>query len=286
MKYKNATTFRNALEGRISNHAKKTGLDIQRLRRDVAFDRLIVRLFAMPSPPWALKGGYAMQLRTESARATKDVDLAVRDAGIFSEDPSKRNQAIQDVLIKQAAIDNSDFFQFRISAPKHELNAAPEGGVRFHVEARLDDRSFEKFLLDIGIGDVWNNPLENLKSSEMLKFAGIEPINLPAIPKEQQFAEKIHAYTLPRPEDRPNSRVKDLIDMNLLVLEQMDEKKVSSAIDETFKKRNTHQLSLPLQPPPETWGASFTSMAIECDLDPNIENGFSAVAVYLNNLKK
>jgi hypothetical protein len=30
-----------------------------------------------------------------------------------------------------------------------------------------------------------------------------------AISKEQQFAEKLHAYTVPRP-DAPNSRVKDL----------------------------------------------------------------------------
>ena len=81
-KYKNAATFRAALEDRISNHSKKSGKDIPRLRRDVAFDRLLVRLFKMPSPPWALKGGYAMQLRIESARTTKDVDLALKEAAL------------------------------------------------------------------------------------------------------------------------------------------------------------------------------------------------------------
>jgi len=35
------------------------------------------------------------------------------------------------------------------------------------------------------------------------------------IAREQQFAEKIHAYTLPR--SATNSRVKDLVDMALLI---------------------------------------------------------------------
>ena len=35
------------------------------------------------------------------------------------------------------------------------------------------------------------------------------------IGREQQFAEKLHAYTLPR--NSANSRVKDLVDMALLI---------------------------------------------------------------------
>jgi hypothetical protein len=48
------------------------------MRRKVAFDRLLCRLFANPDAPWLLKGGYAMELRIESARTTRDIDLAVR----------------------------------------------------------------------------------------------------------------------------------------------------------------------------------------------------------------
>lgn len=88
--YKTAHSFRAAIEERHSSISKTDGIDAQRLRRDVAFDRLLVRLFAMASPPWALKGGYAMQLRTDSARTTKDVDLALKDAKLFSSDAKKR----------------------------------------------------------------------------------------------------------------------------------------------------------------------------------------------------
>lgn len=277
MKYTTARAFRGAIEDTISNLSKKEGLDIQRLRRDVAFDRFLVRIFSMKSPPWALKGGYAMQLRTDSARTTKDVDLAVRDAKLFSSNESSRNEALREALITQANIELGDFFSFLISEPKQELDAAPEGGVRFLVEAQLDGRSFEKFHLDIGLGDVWSGSLETLDSSDILKFAGIESIKFPTISKEQQFAEKYHAYTLPRVEGRPNSRVKDLIDMNLLIGQGMNVEKLKSALDETFKRRATHELSLNPQPPPNSWAGTYKTMAEECGLDLDVVAGYKAL---------
>ena len=285
-KYSNAESLRKALEDRISNISKKQGFDIQRLRRDVAFDRLLVRLFQMPSPPWALKGGYAMQLRTESARTTKDIDLALKEANLFSKEGDKRNSAIRDLLIKQAAIDLGDFFTFLISEPTQDSNAAPEGGTRFHVTAKLADRDFQKFLLDVGMGDVWSDPLDQLQSSDILKFAGFEPKKLPAIPKEQQFAEKLHAYTFPRNDGRENSRVKDLIDMNLLINAGLDEKRLVNALNETFKRRKSHGLNLNIEMPPKSWTAPYADLAEECGLEPDIEIGFKAVSEFLMSVSK
>lgn len=284
MKKFTADTLRTSLEDRLKTEAKKTGVDIQRLRRNVAFDRLIIRLFKMSSPPWALKGGYAMQLRTDSARTTKDVDLALRDAKVFADDTEKRIDAIRDIIIQQASLDIGDFFQFKISPPQKELDAPPEGGVRFHVEVTLADRSFEKFHLDVGAGDTWSDPLDLLDSSDALSFAGFKSQKLPAIPKEQQFAEKLHAYSLPRPDGRPNSRVKDLIDMNLLLETTLDKSKLKIALKETFAKRNTHALSMDIKPPPDFWKTQYPKLAEECDLDTSLENGFNKVKEFLKNL--
>ena len=69
--YATATSFRRALEDRLQDIAKKEGVDLQRLRREVAFDRLLARLFQGGEPrtvPWVLKGGYAMELRIKAAR--------------------------------------------------------------------------------------------------------------------------------------------------------------------------------------------------------------------------
>ncbi len=76
--YASPTAFRQALESRLANLANAEGIDIQRLRRQVAFDRLLARLFADQSSIWTLKGGYAMELRLEASRTTRDIDLSAR----------------------------------------------------------------------------------------------------------------------------------------------------------------------------------------------------------------
>lgn len=76
--YATAAAFRRALEDRLQDIAKREAVDLQRVRRQVAFDRFLARLFKAGEPrtlPWTLKGGYAMELRIKSARTTKDIDL-------------------------------------------------------------------------------------------------------------------------------------------------------------------------------------------------------------------
>jgi len=69
--YKTASAFRAALEARLQARARDEDTDLQRFRRQVAFDRLLARLFSKGPKskyPWVLKGGYAMELRIRSAR--------------------------------------------------------------------------------------------------------------------------------------------------------------------------------------------------------------------------
>lgn len=74
--FKTATDFRKSLGARLQSIATKSGEDLQRLRRKVAFDRFLARLFSSrEKPEFYLKGGYAMELRIAAARATKDIDL-------------------------------------------------------------------------------------------------------------------------------------------------------------------------------------------------------------------
>lgn len=52
-KYTTPTAFRRALEDRLKLLAKAEGLDIQRLLRDTAFDRLLARLFSSEKAMWS-----------------------------------------------------------------------------------------------------------------------------------------------------------------------------------------------------------------------------------------
>ena len=76
--YRTPEALRRALEDRLIATSRRGGGDLPRMRRQVAFDRLLCRLFANPNAPWLLKGGYAMELRIKSARTTRDIDLALR----------------------------------------------------------------------------------------------------------------------------------------------------------------------------------------------------------------
>ncbi len=77
-KYATGAALRAALEERLKRIAKTEGTELQRLRRQVAFDRFLARLFDGADTQWVLKGGYAMELRFEISRATKDLDFTVR----------------------------------------------------------------------------------------------------------------------------------------------------------------------------------------------------------------
>ncbi|MGC1870861.1 MAG: nucleotidyl transferase AbiEii/AbiGii toxin family protein [Acidobacteriaceae bacterium] len=78
VKYATGAALRAALEERLKQITKTEGAELQRLRRQVAFDRFLARLFHGTNTQWVLKGGYAMELRFQVARATKDLDFTVR----------------------------------------------------------------------------------------------------------------------------------------------------------------------------------------------------------------
>jgi len=55
-RYKTPTALRRALEDRLLAAVRRGGGDIQRMRRQAAFDRLLCRLFHGANAPWLLKG--------------------------------------------------------------------------------------------------------------------------------------------------------------------------------------------------------------------------------------
>ena len=162
--------FQTSLEQRLLKEAQITKIDYQRLRKKIAFDRALARIFNGSDQIWYLKGGYSIEVRSEFARATRDIDLSVK-IGLDHKmmESSQLHQKLQAAL----SIDLNDFFEYFISSPKAEINAAPYGGARFQVEARIGGKTFEKFPLDVGIGDYTLDPLEEATLDDVLSFAGI-----------------------------------------------------------------------------------------------------------------
>jgi hypothetical protein len=271
-KYSSGNALRTALEERINKTARDEGVDLQRLRRQVAFDRLLARLFHAPETAWVLKGGYAMELRFQTARTTKDLDFTVRSR------PAGTGDTLLKILQDVGVLDIGDFFSFRAGEAMMDLDGAPYGGARYPIEAIMGGRTFVKFHLDVGVGDVVVDPVEVASTRDWLAFAGIAPPRVAMIQREQQFAEKLHAYTLPR-QGAPNSRVRDLVDLLLLIqLGALDDQRTAEALRATFTKRGTHEVPQILDPPPESWSASFRRLAAECGIELSVDEAFVVVS--------
>ena len=213
MKFKTPTDFRKSLETRMKGIAAKTGQDLQSLRRKVAFDRLLARIFTGDNSNFYLKGGYAMELRVAEARVTKDIDLTCLQR--VENETDLLSELILDELQELASVDLNDFFSYQIGKAQIELDNAPYGGSRYPVSAMINGKLFVRFQLDVG-ADVIVDHIEQLKGVDWLEFCGLKAPVFPTISIEQQLSEKLHAYSLPRG-DRINSRAKDLIDMVLLL---------------------------------------------------------------------
>lgn len=259
--FKSAAAFKASLEARMRTRASATGVPFQTLQLKFVMERLLARLFHAPDAPWLLKGGFAMDLRYRPrARTTKDIDLSVLFvAGGKAGDLRDRLQAAADT-------DLGDFLTFRIGELKSELTNAPKGGGRFPVECVLVGKTYAKFHLDVGIGDALVGEPEVLTGDDVLDFAGIPPAVARAIPKPQQFAEKVHAYTFPW-QGRLNTRTKDLVDLVLLIERgPPDPAQLRAALAATFAARGTHPLPEALKTPPDHWKVDFPGMAAEAGL--------------------
>jgi hypothetical protein len=284
--YKTASALRTALETRLQNLAKVQQADIQRLRRRVAFDRFLARLFGTDRRrdyPWVLKGGYAMELRIRLARATKDIDLAIPMTASGNAARTS-GDSIRASLQDAASLPLPDGFTFLIGEAKLELGAAPQGGSRFPINANMAGRTFARFGVDVGIGDELIEPVEIVQGEGWFDFAGLPRPEFRMISREQQFAEKLHAYTLPRT-SAENTRAKDLIDLLLLLRTSLDSTRIADNIVRTFIRRNTHPVPMELERPPSSWRARFQALANECKLDGDLDAAFAQVAEFFASIR-
>lgn len=257
MKYATGADFRRALETRLRTLSQRDSTPLVRLRKLVAFDRLLMRLLHTNPEAWVLKGGLALQLRLgQRARTTKDIDVMW---GQFALD-------LHQLLVDATSIDVDDWFRFVVEQPETEQEPLPGGGRRFHVRALLDDRPFELFHVDVGMGDPMVEPAQLLPMPALLDFADISPTVVPCFPIMQQIAEKVHAYTRPHVSGA-SSRVKDLVDILLLAeLQPLSGLSLRQALQATFEARHTHPLPVTLPSPPDSWSQPLRRLADETGL--------------------
>lgn len=258
MRYADAEAFRAALEARLRQTS--TGdQDLARRRRTVAFDRFLARLAVSQGDAWILKGGAALEFRMpDRARATRDIDLAFTD----SVDPT--DQLLDD--LESDPFD--DYFAFRVTR-RRELSEAPDRGVvtRLSIDALLGGRVFERFVIDLVGTDGTSTELpERVELGGVFAFADLPIVELAVLDLRTHWAEKLSAY-LRRYDDRPNTKVKDLVDLVLLIEHGLQpDARLHEAVVKTFNRREQELPSDQLPSMADQWAEPFASMAVELAL--------------------
>lgn len=263
MTYETPQALRTALEHRLLARATETGVSLDRLRRRVLFERIIARLQAAEPGRWVLNGGMALEVRLhDDARLTKDIDLGLRDEVVDSDDLHER---LIDALTADPVGDD-----FVLSVEQPSALKEDGGGHltwRVKVEAQLAGKLFGRIQLDVSPRAHELDVTDQLALPNSLDFAGIPAPEIEVVDIHRHAAEKLHAIFRDFGE-RENSRVRDLVDVVLLVEHDLlTAATVATAVRRVWAERDRVDPPNEVPPLPESWHHRYERAAIEQGMD-------------------
>jgi len=260
--YETAEAFRVALEQRLANRSRDTGVSLDRLRRRVVFERAVARLAHAEPGVWVLKGGMALEVRLgDRARLTKDIDFGLRDGG---GGPTALRERLVDALSVDPFAD-----RFVLAAgPVSELS--PDGGGhltwRSSVTAHLAGRPFGTVKIDVSPRAHELEHTDTLPLPNSLAFAGVHAPCVEVIDVNRHAAEKFHGM-LREFGDRENSRVRDLLDLVLLAESNLlDLLALRGAVYAVWRERDATAPPVALPELPVSWPARYERLAADHDV--------------------
>jgi len=275
--YDTPQALRAALEARIRNESSATDVSPDRLRRRVIFQRMIVRLQRAEPGCWVVKGGMALEVRLrDAARLTKDIDLGLRDEAADAGDLRER---LVEALNRD---DDLDGFDFAVGSPSQ---MAEDGGGemtwRVAVEVRLAGRTFGSIRVDISPRAHELDTTDIVPLPNSLDFAGVDTVQVEIVDVHRHAAEKLHAMLRDFGE-RDNSRVRDLVDLMLLLeYRLLSASRLSIVVTAVWAERNSTTPPATFPDLPASWPDRYELIAAENDVDPP---SFSAAAARAGEL--
>jgi hypothetical protein len=141
--WRSPAATRDGLAARVRNRYPPS--ERQQRMQDIAYRRVLYRVFAAQPGRWVVKGGAALLLRLDPNRTSNDIDLVyVHEAGEYAIALKALREAAQHAV--------DDFFRFEISSgqvvdPDHPL----ERTLSVPVVAFLGEREFAKFNIDLAL---------------------------------------------------------------------------------------------------------------------------------------
>ncbi len=263
MTYGTPRALRVALEQRLLTRSNASGVGLDRLRRRVIFERIVARLQGAEPGRWVLKGGMALEARLgDGARLTKDIDVGLRDDLVGAAE-------LHDRLIDVLTVDSDgDGFIFAAGSPV-ELREDGGGHLtwRVKIDADLGGKPFGRIQLDVSPRAHELTATDFITLPNSLDFAGIPAPVVEIIDVHRHAAEKLHAM-LRDFGDRENSRVRDLVDLVILIEHGLlDPMTVAAAGRQVWSERDGARPPAVLPPLPESWPGRYERHATDHALE-------------------
>jgi hypothetical protein len=272
MRYQDADAFRQVLEQRLEDRAGGDRGCMMRERRYVVFDRLLARLVSEAPGQWALTGDFAFDLRLGTHTKTPwELELEWRPDRVVE---------FSEILFDIGSHDAGDLFEFEIALSGQGLMGGTVSS-RFDARAFLGGSPFETVSvgLTFRLGEM---PTETLCTEDLLGFAGIDPVEVEAVPLEVQVAEKIYHYASSYREVVESRGARDLLDLSMVAERtSLNPMFLRAIIEEVFE---SHGVEPPeaLQQPPVEWATPFSGLADEAGAPRELIVGHDVAAALLD----
>ena len=153
---------------------------------------------------------------------------------------------------------------------------AEAGGIRLTVISMIDGRNFREFHVDVELKEKEILPPTTHKGKDLFGFAGVPNPPYSLTPNELIWSEKLAAYIHPW-NDRHNTRVKDIVDLNLLIDQGLDKEQIYQAMEKIFE---SIKLSETLKPPPEPWNKTYPALAQQAGLELTLEQAYDRLNTF------
>jgi hypothetical protein len=265
--------MRAALEARLVNQAAAAGVEAGRLRRRLVFQRVLRRLSG--DDRWVLKGGYLLEARLAGgARTTRDLDLVTAHATELGQ----LLEALEGVLARDP---DGDFFRFTVTSTSPlAADEAGFGGWRFSIDARLAGRAFDRVRIDV-VGRI----AETAGGTEIVEVAApiigmdLGSAHVVAVDVAQHAAEKLHALCRTYAGDRPSTRVKDLVDVVLLIeAGALPDPRLADRLRTVFAARDGRDPPPGLPEPPASWARDYAVLVADVGVGTETVDAAMALA--------
>ena len=188
-------------------YARELGVAEGRVRAWVAYmimAGVLDRATNADSPLFIVKGGVALELRLrDRARATKDIDIVLRDT----------TADLVDSLEEALTGEPYQGFSFRRKGQPLLLD---NGAVNMEFGVTYKGQPWTSVTVDIARAEAGEAEVEWVDAIALTDALGVTgPAQLPCLPLRFHVAQKLHGMTLPSRPGKQNERFHDLVDLIL-----------------------------------------------------------------------